>query len=352
MGARPYAVTDGMRRLSRVSTFGDALPDEAVEFRKRRAVAGEARRLVENFEQQIEELVVLLRELARADVLGQIVPVAVNADPYLKQRGLVLLDGAVAGGGESRNALARPDQREGARHLHLAFVADAAGVDEAFEHRRHVAFLHAGTDALADEFQPQRGQLVGQAHALDFLRGLDGAGFGQQRRRICHLPGDGLEGVEVSLRERRGLADHAVTGLRAHAQLDADSIGEAALSEHAKRQIEAAHLRWARITLVVAFEQADVLRPGRAFGIGPLWLDHAQRGLALGREDDRVVALHAPVIREIDDVVRRAADQRGQALILHHGADAGELGGVDGVRHFSYQSSAVVRRQDSSLRSE
>ena len=96
-----------MRWLARISAFGDARPNQAVEFRQARAIC-ERRGLVENAQQQVEQLVVLGRQLAGAKILGQIIPVAVDANPYLEQRRLMLLHGPIAGRGKGANALARP----------------------------------------------------------------------------------------------------------------------------------------------------------------------------------------------------------------------------------------------------
>ena len=50
-----------------------------------------------------------------------------------------------------------------------------------------------------------------------------------------------------------------------------------------------------------------------------------QRRLALAREDDRVVALHAPEVRQVEDVVGRADDERVELVLGHQRANAVEL---------------------------
>src|SRR5439155_25851230 len=47
--ARTHAVTDGMRRLSGISALGDTPADEAIEFGKTGAIAGERSGFVEDF---------------------------------------------------------------------------------------------------------------------------------------------------------------------------------------------------------------------------------------------------------------------------------------------------------------
>ena len=50
-------------------------------------------------------------------------------------------------------------------------------------------------------------------------------------------------------------------------------------------------------------------------------------------KDDGVISLHAPIIREIENIVGRAADQRGEILIFHQGANAIEFRFVYGPSH-------------------
>ena len=97
-------------------------------------------------------------------------------------------------------------------------------------------------------------------------------------------------------------------------------------SEHVQCNVQSAILRRAGIAGVVALEQADVLGPGIALSVGELRLERDQRGLAFARENGDVVALHAPVIGEIENVVRSADDQGGEFLILHQGANPVQLG--------------------------
>src|SRR2546426_11890003 len=113
------------------------------------------------------------------------------------------------------------------------------------------------------------------------------------------MAGDLPKCVEVVLRRRGWLAHHAVCGLRSHIELDANFVSEAALLEHVECNIERTVLRRPRVALVVSFKEAQVFSPRVALGIRKLWFEHNERGIALARKHDRIVALHAPVIREI-----------------------------------------------------
>src|SRR5438094_6441344 len=58
VSARTNAVADGMRRLSGISAFGDTPAHEAIEFGKAGAVTREGAGFVEDFQQQVEQLVI------------------------------------------------------------------------------------------------------------------------------------------------------------------------------------------------------------------------------------------------------------------------------------------------------
>ena len=81
------------------------------------------------------ELRVVGPQLAGAEVLRVVAPVAVGADPDLEERRLVLLDRQVAGGGERLDPGTRPDEREAKRELDPALPACALAVDEAVPQR-------------------------------------------------------------------------------------------------------------------------------------------------------------------------------------------------------------------------
>ena len=121
-----------------------------------------------------------------------------------------------------------------------------------------------------------------------------------------------VEGLEERERRRRRLADHEIGRLRALGELEADALVPL-LRDDGLGEVERAGRGRTRVALVVAAEGADVLRPGLPPGVLLLRLDHAERRLALPREDEHVVALHAEVAREVEDVVRRPHHERVEA---------------------------------------
>src|SRR5439155_20663624 len=98
-----------------------------------------------------------------------------------------------------------------------------------------------------------------------------------------------------------------------------------ALADGRLRDLHAARGGRSRITLVVALEEANVGRPCRALGVLPLRLEGDERRLALAREDRDVIALHGPVVRQVEHVVGRADDEGVEVLVGHGPADAVEL---------------------------
>jgi hypothetical protein len=81
---RADAVRDRMSRLVGEAGLGDPRPDQPVELGKARARAAMVERLLVDAEERLEQLVVAGVELARADVLRVVAPVAVRADPDLE----------------------------------------------------------------------------------------------------------------------------------------------------------------------------------------------------------------------------------------------------------------------------
>src|SRR2546422_2377846 len=68
VGARSYAVADRMRRLTWVTTVGNSRSGQAIQFRKARAILGAGRGFVENFQQDIEQAVILSGKLAGTNI--------------------------------------------------------------------------------------------------------------------------------------------------------------------------------------------------------------------------------------------------------------------------------------------
>jgi hypothetical protein len=143
------------------------------------------------------------------------------------------------------------------------------------------------------------------------------------RTREQRRPVDGVrERVEPAPGERRRLADHPVGRLRAERQLETDATVR---SRSFERGVERARERRPRIVGRVAADEAHVGRPRGARRVLLRRLEADQHRLALAREDAGVVALHPPEVRQVEDVVRRAHDERVEPLVRQQGADAIEL---------------------------
>ena len=154
-----------------------------------------------------------------------VAPVAVGADPDLEQRRLVSCTGRSPVAVNVR--IPGPDQTsEKPRALDLALPARAAAVDEPFHSAADLALLHARPAAARACSMASAGDLVGEAHPLELLLRLEHARLGEERRRV-----DGGGNASNQLRrERRRLADHAVGGLRAERELEADALEAGAAS--------------------------------------------------------------------------------------------------------------------------
>ncbi len=233
-----------------------------------------------------------------------------------------------------------PDERVAPRVLHHALVAGADRVHRALPEGRRLAFRHTRPEALGDVLHGERGDLVRQAHALDLLCRLQRTGLGQERGGIDSL----RKRLEEPAGRNGGLADHQVGRLRALGELEPDAV-EPELVLHRERRLERARSRGPRIVPVVAAKEPDVARPGRFRRYLRLRLEHDQHRLALAREDEQVVALHREVVREVEDVVRGAHDERVQLLVGHQGAYARELLVVARPGHPVIPPGAAVARR-------
>src|SRR5262249_15571363 len=80
-------------------------------------------------------------------------------------------------------------------------------------------------------------------------------------------------------------------------------------------------------------KRTDVTGPGGVLRLAELWLDHQKRGFALAGENSDVIPFHAPVISEIEDVVRGTHHNRAQLLFDHPLAHSLELLLIDRVVH-------------------
>ena len=307
-----------MRRLAREAELRDPGADAAVELGQARAGHAERDSRVVDAKQTGLELAIAVGEVAGHEVLRVIAPVAVGADPDLEQRRLALDDRTVGRGRERADPAARPDEREAEGELDLPAPAGALAVDEAEPLGGRLRLGHSGPDHALDVLHRRRRDLVREPHPLDLLRRLQHPRLVEQRRRVLRV----RERVEPRLREGRRLAHHPVGRLGAEGELDPDRL---VLLGERGRQVERAERRRPRIALVVAREEPYVARPGRPLGILARRLEADQRRLALGGEDDGVVALHPPEVRQVEDVVGRADDERVEAPLAHERADAVEL---------------------------
>ena len=231
----------------------------------------------------------------------------------------MLLDLATARGREGADARAGPDEREAVRELDLAAVeTGAVVVHPAVPERADLALAHSRPDQALDVLHRARCDLVREPHPHDLLLGLDRACGCQQRRRVGGLG----ERVEPGFRVRRRLADHPVGGLRPEAELDPDAV---VVGRELAGEIERPEPGRPRVALVVAVEEPQLARPGRALRVRLRRLEADQHRIALPREDDGVVALHPPEVRQVEDVVGRAGNEHVELLVGHQRAHAVEL---------------------------
>ena len=201
-------------------------------------------------------------------------------------------------------------------------------MDEALPQCRGLGLLHPRTEPVADVLHRRRRDLVGEPQPLDLLLRLQRARADEEGRRVGRLG----EGVEPGRRERRGLADHPVGGLRAERQLEADAL---VVASRRHRRVERSGDRRPRILRVVATDQPDILRPRHAPGILLRGLDRDQHRLALAWEDAGVVPLHSPEVREVEDVVGCADHERVELFLCHERADALQLRVVSWPAHLA-----------------
>ena len=101
-----------------------------------------------------------------------------------------------------------------------------------------------------------------RAHALDFLRRLDHAQFGEKRRGVNNFFRNSAETHRNSpaCRDRR-LSYHAIANLRALRQLDADAAGQFSFAQHFEALSSERVSRRARILRMIEIEIADVFIP-------------------------------------------------------------------------------------------
>src|SRR4051794_10583416 len=189
------AVADRVRGLAGVAQLGDALPHEPVELGERRAGRAMCDRPLVYVAQSDFELPVVLAQVAHAQELRVVGPVAVGADPDLEQHGLAFDDRQAARCGEGLDPFARPDERVAECELDLPVPAGALPVHEALPDRGRLALAHSEPQLAANVLHRGRADLVREPYALDFLLGLDRARSVQHRHRVRGL----RPGVEPAL---------------------------------------------------------------------------------------------------------------------------------------------------------
>ncbi len=245
-------------------------------------------------------------------------PVAVGADPDLEERRLALDHRPVRRRRERPDPGPGPDQREPEREVDLALPAGSLAVDEPLPLGGDLSLAHPRPDQPAHVLHRGGCDVVRDPHALDLLRRLDHPRLVDHGHRV----GGVRPRVEPALHERRRLAHHPVGRLRAERQLESDLPVRCG---NLLRELEHAVDRRARVGWVVPGEEADVARPGHPLGVVGARLEADQRRLTLAREDDRVVALHAPEVRQVEDVVGRADDERVEIVLAHQGLHSIDL---------------------------
>src|SRR5207244_1669231 len=142
VGTCADAVADRVAGLPGIARLCETVPHEAVELGQACAGTAVGDGAVVHVAQPFEQLLVAWVEVAGADVLRVVAPVAVGADPDLEQRRLVLLHGPAARRRERADSRPGPHERVAERELDLAFPPRPLAVHEAFPECRRLALLH------------------------------------------------------------------------------------------------------------------------------------------------------------------------------------------------------------------
>ena len=150
---------------------------------------------------------------------------------------------------------------------------------------------------------------------------------------------DAADATPLLARARSLKTEQEVARVRIANEIAAQAMH--AVRRRLDRRVERARERRARVGRVVATDEAKVLRPRGARRVLLRGLQAAQHGLALAREDAGVVALHPPEVRQVEDVVGRADDERVEPLVRHQRTHALELRVVARPGHRS--ASTIIR---------
>src|SRR5215510_7074505 len=160
MCASTHAVADRVRRLSRITILLNTSADHPIHFREAGPVACERDGFIEYAQQEVQQLLIRSAQFPWTRIFGEIRPVAIRAYPDFKQGRFIFLNGTVTGRSEGSNSLPRPDQRERTRHFHLALVAHAEAMHEAFVHSPDFTLLHSSLDVFPRVVHGERGEFV------------------------------------------------------------------------------------------------------------------------------------------------------------------------------------------------
>ena len=184
------------------------------------------------------------------------------------------------------------------------------------------------------------GDLVREPHALELLLRLDRARAREQRRRVG--------GVGRSASNQACVKVVGSPTMRSEACVPSESSSPTRPCSRGRRlrQLERPRSGRPRIVVGVAAQEADVVRPGVARRVLAGGLEADQHRLALAREDDGVVALHPPEVRQVEDVVGRADDERVEPFLRHQRAHAVELRVVAGPAHDDRHGPGAVSSAD------
>ena len=247
-----------------------------------------------------------------------VAPVAVGADPDLEERRLALDDGPRGRRGERLDPRPRPDEREPECELDLPFPA----VPSPWTNPSHSAAICASL-------------MPGSMISLQCSIAAAAISFASRMRSIsCSV---------LSARASRGAVSRPRRSPNAVNQSRVNVVGSptirsaacvpsessrptrAVLARGLASELEHARRRRPRVDLVVALEEADVARPGHPRRVLLRRLEADEHRLALAREDARVVPLHPPEVRQVEDVVGRPHDERVELVLGHERANALEL---------------------------
>ena len=230
-----------------------------------------------------------------------------------------------------------PDEREPERELDLASPARALAVDEAEPLGGDLRLRHPGPDDAAHVVHRRGGDLVREPHPLDLLRGLDRPRLDEQRRRVDRARKRVEPAPSCTSSARRPCGRRPASRATARARPSrtprrADAASSSVRSDGRPRVVGD-----------VPVDEPHVRRPGRPRRVVGRRLEAEQRRLALAGEDDGVPALHAPEVRQVEDVVGRARDDRVDPLPGHQRPHPVELRVVPRPRHSGHQTCRVTR---------